>query len=139
MPLILDDNLEAIVLGLHLLKFSTRAIVAKLKREGKTISKTTVNRIVRAEGKRREAKASVVPFKQERKCTVRTTRAISIVSNECDKENPATQRQLANKLSCSTRTVDRIIHDDLKKRIRKKPTVHCGAVPCRTTESRARS
>lgn len=135
MPIIIDSDIEASVLTLHSLKFSQRAIQTHLRRRGTRISVSAVHSIVHGFGKRREAKARGEQFKSKGNRTVRTERAIRIVKKACEKENPPTHQYLATRMSCSKSSVNRMIHEDLRKKKRKKPAVH----PLTEIQMRARA
>ena len=92
--------------------------------QGIPISVNAVHNIVRGKSKRRIAEASGQKFCQTRRCVVRTPGTLQKIRAECNKENPPSQRVLANRTGCLLRTVNRIIHEDLHKKTRKKQRVH---------------
>ena len=124
MPILISKELEGGVLALHSLKFSVRAIVSHYRRLGTAIGRHAVNNIIRGKGKRRVAEANGHQFKQTRRRDVRTPQTLQRVHDQCTTQDPPTQRVLANRLDCSLRTVNRIIHEDLNLQTRRKAKVH---------------
>lgn len=122
----IDAILEGRVLALlDLRAFSYDEIATKLRNEGHKISSSTVRRIDKCIGIRRDAIRSGRPIpKQKRQRKVRTEEYIKFVEERVKVLNPETQLRLSHLTSSSPRTVGRAIHEDLKLKTRLKPNGH---------------
>lgn len=105
--------------------YSSRAIVKKLKDNNINISQSTVIRIIACKTKKRQALAngdSGTTFQRRKR--IRTKQNIDKVKKMISSANPPSQRSMAKQLKTSQRTIQVIIHTDLKAKLKKKTKVH---------------
>lgn len=103
---------------------SSRAIGNELKSRKIFISKSSVNNVLKNHGLERATRLKSEPKpEQKRLKKVRTPANILKVKNAM-KENPVSQRVLANRLNMAQTTVRKIIHKDLDLVTRKKTALH---------------
>ena len=79
-----------------------------------------MSNVLNGVGKRREARAQGVPFRQKRCQPKRTKCLINKVSNAITKPNVPSQRGFVKLNTVSQTTIWRVIHDNLKMITRKK-------------------
>lgn len=125
MPKILPSGVDLTVKMLSNEGMSPKEILRALKRQNIDITVRTINNIKRNVGQRRQALIDnrTIPQRRNRRA-VRTCEAIRKVRNMANKENPPSQRSIANQCSISQTSVNRILHKDLQLKTRIKSAVH---------------
>jgi [histone H3]-lysine36 N-dimethyltransferase SETMAR len=125
MPKKFDPEVDHQVRAFSSAGLSYRAIVEKVRESGFDISLSGVFNIVNCIGYRRNDKLVGLPSpKKSHPTVVRTKELIGKIDKMTDKENPLSQRQMAKRLGVSVHTVSKVIHQDLKKKIKRKRLVH---------------
>jgi hypothetical protein len=124
MPKILDLETEGMIKAYKERGLGPTAIVRVLGQNGIKTHRNTVINVLNCVGKIRESRLKGVKFKQKRRRLKRTKEVISKVAVEIKKQNPPTQKELADKYSQSKRSIQKIIHEDLNMETGKKRKVH---------------
>ena len=120
----IEPKVEGIIKYLSKEGLSSRVIVKRLKDQGISVSKSTVNNVVKNVGKWRQAKLAGLPSPKKRyPMKVALPAVVTKVKIMTSKRNPPSLTQMSQKLKVSRRTVQRIIQR-LKKEKRKKYRVH---------------
>ena len=116
---------EQAILALHSLNKSNRKISEVLKEQGMNVSRSTVNNVInKSAEKKKKHKERPKKLKNRTKRTVRVKRLIAKVKKLISTANPPSQRKLSRDLGISLGTVNRIIHEDLGARTRRKTKTH---------------
>jgi hypothetical protein len=125
MPKILPSGAEHKIRTLSSIGLSSRKIVEALKNEKIDVSQKTVINIVNNTGITREAmaKGEIKP-KVRRPPIVRTPENIKKVHEMATKRNPLSQRNMAQHIGTSQRTISKMIHVDNQLVTRRKKKVH---------------
>ena len=128
MPKKLASEVDSLVRALSRSGLSNRDVVKALKKDGINISRSTVQNVLSYVGNRRNHKSvGLKSPKVEHKQHVKVKRSRSLigkVNTETCKENPPSQRAMARKFRVSQDTIRKIINEDLRKKVKKKPLVH---------------
>ena len=125
MPKLISSEVETTVKVLSKEKNSHTVIKEKLKADGTDISMSTISRILNDIGISRQAaiRGEKKP-KYRRPPVKRTQGAITKVQGYVNKENPESYRYIRSKTGLSLATINKIIHQDLMFKTRKKTKVH---------------
>src|SRR5215469_1208757 len=119
-----SHEIEAMIKILSKNHYSYKMIIEALKREGHKVSKCGISRVLNSIGRRRVAAMNAEKFGVFRERKVRTRNTIKAVEKLVNCENPSTYRVIQKKMPCSLRTINRIIHEDLALKTRRKKKVH---------------
>jgi len=125
MSKILAPECEALIKAFSKDKLSYRAILQKLKLNGFKVSLSTVSRVIRNHGAKRNAASKGLKIRS----TIyprpkRTPEFLRKIDRMTKKKNPPSMRSMSKSLGVSVQTVFKAIHKDLKKNVRKKAKVH---------------
>jgi len=125
MPNIIGAECEALIKAFSRENMTYRVIVEKLKENGFRVCLSTVSRVVRDIGKRREYKAVGLKTPPKRyPASVLTPRVVKKVDLLTNKQHPPRQRSIAKSVGISKTSVFNCIHHKLKKKLRRKTRVH---------------
>ncbi len=121
MPKLISPEVETTVKVVSEEKNSQTVIKDKLKAKGTDISMSTISRILNNIGISRQAaiRGEKKP-KYRRPPSKRTQWAINKVKGYVKKKTPETYRHIRSKTGLSLATINRIIHEDLTLKTRKK-------------------
>jgi len=125
MPKFTSKETEVDIKRLSKENYSYRQIRNKLKQEGVNVSISTITRVLKNIGIRRQAanqknavpKFNRIPVKR----LAATVKKVKILIN---KRNPATYRCIKSKTNLRLRTIHKVIHQDLEMDTRKKTQVY---------------
>ena len=121
MPKLIDREIEGMIKGWKLAKFSYMKIISKLiETRGIKLTRTTIRNIINGLGERRKAITNGIVFRQTRRRTKRTTELIDLVKEDFSAANPPYLRQYADEHNVDEKTIRNIIHKDLNYRTLKK-------------------
>jgi hypothetical protein len=122
---IISPESESEVKVLFRMGMKPHAIYKQLEKSENPLGLQTVYRIIKCEGEKRQAasKGLILP-PRTRVRKARTPAAIKKVDCLTSKPNPKYQYQLARDVKVSQSSINRIIHQDLKKKTRRKRRVH---------------
>jgi len=125
MPKLIGPEVEILVRHLSKQGFSFRAISDHLKRENFDVSFKTIGNIINCIGYRRNHKLVGLPSPEKPqpkgKVTKRLIREVDVLTDE---KNPPSQVSMSQRFNVSRRTIGRIIHQELKKKTKRKVRVH---------------
>lgn len=124
MPPPIDLELEGMVRALSMQGWSCRLIAIHLQKQGFTIKKSGVNKVINGKGKEREARRNGQEYKRKVKPSKTTNRVLTELNQQTSNPNPLSQEQMGNKVGLSQAHVSRVIKDKLGKKVRKKMVVH---------------
>ena len=123
MPKIIDSVTEGRVLALAALNYSQSVIVKQLKSENIIISRSSVSNIINQNGIRRSG--AIYGNENRHRCRPkRTPEIVRKVRNMVNKDPVPSQYTMASKVEVSTRTIRRIIYDELNLTKKRKKQVH---------------
>lgn len=124
MPKLFSAEVEGRIKQLASEGWSNRVISKMLKNSGFLISQKTISNVINGSGKRRLALKENTEFVHNRSRPKRTKETIKKVAMAIRNENPPTQTSMAKQMNTSRSTINRIIHEDLDHKTRKKSKVH---------------
>ena len=120
MPKVISELIEGKILALAAEGVTYRSILKRLQAENIDLTIGTISNVVNRKGKKREATERNEIFKAKRTRTKRTQTVIAAVKGMCTRKSVPTHEVMAKKLNVSTTVINRIIHDDLALKTRKK-------------------
>lgn len=125
MPKIISAETETTVRTLSKENFSKISIKNKLKEDDVDISISSISRILKNVGLKRQAILQGKPVPKYRRPPLKRTpgmvKKIKVLAN---RENPASYRAMKNKSGLSLGSIHKVIHQDLGLQTRKKSKVH---------------
>lgn len=125
MPKFTSIETETDIKRLSKENYSYSEIKNKLNEENVDISVSTICRILKNVGIRRQALNSKQPVPKFRRAPIkRTPEVIKKVKGFVVKENPMSYRDIANETPLSLNTIHKIVHQDISLQTRKKGKVH---------------
>ena len=125
MPKKISDWLEGYITALSEEGYSYSRIVERCKQKGHAVSKASISNVINQKGKERKAALQGTKLgPKPHPAPKRTKVCIRKVKTMAMQENPPTQRVMAQKCQVSQRTINKIIHKDLKLQKKFKSKVH---------------
>ena len=125
MPKVIKPNIENDVKRLSKENYSHRVIQSKLKEEDVDVSLSSICRILNGIGISRQAGINREKKPKKRSTPIkRTPEMIKKIKDYVTKENPMPYRDIKKETSLSLQTINKIIHQDLNLKTRKKVKVH---------------
>lgn len=116
---------KGFIYGLSEVKYSYSMIQKECAKRGLNISKFTISKIIQfCKQQPDKVKGTQAKMVRRRPQPKRSRLTIAEVRRNILKENPPTQRSLANRIGISQRTVGRIIHSNLNLEMRHKSKGH---------------
>jgi len=125
MPKIFSPDLEVRIKVLSEEKYTYRQIKEKIKKEGHDVSLSTISRVLKNIGIRRQVVSRGQPVPRFRRFRKKTSPGvIQKIKNMVTKRNPMSYRDIAAKTSLNLATIHSVIHRDLQLNTRKKTKTH---------------
>lgn len=121
----ISDRLEGVIKHLLRRGVKVKQIQEEVKSDGFDVSLSTIYRVKKNIGKERVLSGtSGKKLKFPKACNKATPVVINKIKSMTRRVNPPTQREMAQKLGISVGTVNRVINDVIKAKLRKKSRVH---------------
>lgn len=121
----LDFEVEGRIRALATIGWSSRKISGHLLESGIKVSHTTVIKVIKNEGKRRQSRVNGQIFKRRGNRRKLTKSKVKELNRLCSQPNPMTQEKMAKKLGVHQSSISRAISRDLGKSKRMKLRLHC--------------
>lgn len=124
----IEKDLEGVIKHLLIRGLKPSQILREVKEDGYKVSLSTIYRVKKNIGKERSlastSNTGQRKVKFPRSCTQATPDVVKKIRTMIQRVNPPTQREMAHNLHISLGTVNRVIHEVLQCKLRKKCKVH---------------